>query len=196
MIALRASFQIRLARLWLRTRRSAFNVVSFTWMHATVSRNFCSCPFPLAYAIPSAGEMDTVRVLRKVVNGLLPPLPLSASDFHAENLSTQHMWDSASIAEGNATHLALVEVVGWLTIRAEHWQESIVVANQIARQIALDQRFSLLKDVVGALPQFTLDRARVACASNTSFALELQFWRTVSDGHEAFAAWLSSRPVA
>ncbi len=138
-----------------------------------------------------AGGLDTGRVLLQVFVNLLPPDsgPVRAYHFGGR--------EEPGEADGMGSHMALIEVLGWLTARADYWQESISVANAIARQLALRHRVSHVRDVVRALPSLTLDRCRAACLSElrhgAAFAFELEYWRALCDAYDAFAAWHASR---
>lgn len=124
---------------------------------------------------------------------LLPPPPLAVREVKADHFG-EH-WLGGNSVQHTTSHMALVEVLGWLTLRAEHWHESVVMANQIARQFVLDQRIVLLRHVIAALPHLTLDRCRQACASGADFALEMEFWRTLASAYGAFGEWTGARPL-
>ncbi len=135
-----------------------------------------------------AGGLNTVQVLLQVFRNMLPP---DHGEVRAFNFGT-----TSESGDTMGSHRALIEVLGWLTVRQEHWMESAQVANDIARQLALRHRVSHIKDVLRALPVSTLDLCRENCKSrdeNASFAFEIEFWRALVDAYDAFAAWHGAR---
>jgi hypothetical protein len=88
-----------------------------------------------------SGGLDTVRVLLQVFANLLPAESGVVRAYYFGNDDDEEKNDSMG------SHHALIEVLGWLTIRLDHWKESVAVANTIARQLALRHRVSHIKDV-------------------------------------------------
>ena len=143
-----------------------------------------------------AGGLDTVEILLRVVLNLLPESSKSTRTYNFGG--DQIVGAAPTEADFMGSHLPLVEVLGWLTIRFEHWKESVFVANQIARNLALRHRVSDIKDVLRALPEVTLDQCRQACLDENNrqanvFAFEIEYWRTLCDAYDSFADWQVAR---
>jgi hypothetical protein len=137
-----------------------------------------------------AGGLNTVQVLLQVFRNLLPVSEV-------DRVRAYHFGADANDDEDTmGSHRALIEVLGWLTVRQDHWQECAQVANDVARELALRHRVSHVKDVLRALPQSTLDLCRERCRERddgASFAFEIEFWRALVDAYDAFAAWHGAR---
>jgi hypothetical protein len=143
-----------------------------------------------------AGGLDTVAVLLEVIQTLLPPPDYSVKVYNY-NQESFGSTGNTSAHDFMGSHLPLVEVLGWLTIRSEHWKESVVVANSICRNLALRHRISDLHDVLNALPEMTVERHRNACLlpekKEQAFAFEVEFWRVLCDAYDAFSSWQIAR---
>ncbi len=137
-----------------------------------------------------AGGLEIADVLQHVFVNLLPPESAHVRAFHFNNQD-----DSAVDTMGS--HAALIEILGWLTIRSDHWKQSVEVANSISRHLALRHRVSHIRDVLRTLPSLTLDQCRSACLTEpratSSYAFEIEFWRALCDAYDAFATWHNSQ---
>ncbi len=65
--------------------------------------------------------MDTVRLLKMVVASLLPPPPLTVQELVLHSSAQQPPALSGGVDANAQSHATLVEILGWFTIRPQHW---------------------------------------------------------------------------
>jgi len=136
-----------------------------------------------------AAQLPTVQVLLQVVLHMLPSEHIAVQAFNFGDLNSSRFAFDAQ--DGLGSHLPLIEILGWLSIRFEHYRECIFVCNQICRALALRHRVSHLKEVLQSLPEIFLEKSRQDCVESkeNSYAFEIEYWRTLCDAYDSFSEW-------